>query len=120
MLKVAAAEVGYSESHACRLAKKPGIRRLVTRLRDELTKELAGMLTGYGRDAVDSLRELLGKDVPPQVRLGAAKAVLDLSLRYRDAAEVAEMLDKTEGSIKALQYRAVTTLRQLLQHEGFT
>lgn len=33
--------------------------------------------------------------------------------------EVALMLDKTEGSIKALQYRAVTTLRQLLQHEGF-
>ncbi len=33
--------------------------------------------------------------------------------------EVADMLDKTEGSIKALQYRAVTTLRQLLQHEEF-
>ncbi|MFZ4658115.1 MAG: sigma-70 family RNA polymerase sigma factor [Caldilineaceae bacterium] len=46
-----------------------------------------------------------------------------IALRFLEGysiSEVAEMLDKTEGSIKALQYRAVTTLRQLLQHEGFT
>ncbi|MEZ4732676.1 MAG: sigma-70 family RNA polymerase sigma factor [Caldilineaceae bacterium] len=45
-----------------------------------------------------------------------------VTLRFLEGyniSEVAEMLDKTEGSIKALQYRAVTTLRQLLQHEGF-
>jgi len=45
-----------------------------------------------------------------------------ITLRFLEGysiSEVAEMLDKTEGSIKALQYRAVTTLRQLLQHEGF-
>lgn len=46
-----------------------------------------------------------------------------ITLRFLEGysiSEVAEMLDKTEGSIKALQYRAVTTLRQLLQHEGFS
>ncbi len=45
-----------------------------------------------------------------------------ITLRFLEGyniSEVADMLDKTEGSIKALQYRAVTTLRQLLQHEGF-
>lgn len=45
-----------------------------------------------------------------------------ITLRFLEGysiSEVAEMLDKSEGSIKALQYRAVTTLRQLLQHEGF-
>jgi RNA polymerase sigma-70 factor, ECF subfamily len=45
-----------------------------------------------------------------------------VTLRFLEGysiSEVALMLDKTEGSIKALQYRAVTTLRQLLQHEGF-
>ena len=31
--------------------------------------------------------------------------------------EVANMMDKTEGAIKALQYRAVATLRQLLENE---
>jgi RNA polymerase sigma-70 factor (ECF subfamily) len=44
-----------------------------------------------------------------------------ISLRFLEGysiSEVAMMMDKTEGSIKALQYRAVATLRQLLQHEG--
>lgn len=44
-----------------------------------------------------------------------------ISLRFLEGysiSEVATMMEKTEGSIKALQYRAVATLRQLLQHEG--
>jgi RNA polymerase sigma-70 factor (ECF subfamily) len=43
-----------------------------------------------------------------------------VSLRFLEGysiAEVAVMMEKTEGSIKALQYRAVSSLRQLLQHE---
>lgn len=43
-----------------------------------------------------------------------------ISLRFLEGysiSEVATMMDKTEGSIKALQYRAVATLRQLLQRE---
>lgn len=31
--------------------------------------------------------------------------------------EVAQLMDKTEGAIKALQYRAVSTLRQFLENE---
>lgn len=43
-----------------------------------------------------------------------------VSLRFLEGYsinEVAEMMNKTEGSIKALQYRAVATLRQFLQYE---
>ena len=43
-----------------------------------------------------------------------------ISLRFLEGYsinEVATMMNKTEGAIKALQYRAVATLRQLLQHE---
>ncbi len=43
-----------------------------------------------------------------------------ISLRFLEGysiIEVAEMMGKSEGSIKALQYRAVATLRNLLQHE---
>jgi len=43
-----------------------------------------------------------------------------VSLRFLEGysiSEVAEMMNKTEGSIKALQYRAVATLRQFLQYE---
>ena len=43
-----------------------------------------------------------------------------VSLRFLEGysiIEVAAMLNKTEGSVKALQYRAVATLRQFLQYE---
>ena len=43
-----------------------------------------------------------------------------ISLRFLEGYsinEVAEMMNKSEGSIKALQYRAVANLRQLLQVE---
>jgi RNA polymerase sigma-70 factor (ECF subfamily) len=42
-----------------------------------------------------------------------------LSLRFLEGysiTEVATMMKKSEGAIKALQYRAVTTLRQLLEY----
>jgi RNA polymerase sigma-70 factor (ECF subfamily) len=44
-----------------------------------------------------------------------------LSLRFLEGFsinEVAVMMNKTEGAIKALQYRAVATMRLLLEHEG--
>lgn len=44
-----------------------------------------------------------------------------LSLRFLEGysiIEVALMMNKTEGAIKALQYRAVATMRLLLEHEG--
>lgn len=43
-----------------------------------------------------------------------------LSLRFFEGysiSEVANMMDKTDGAIKALQYRAVATLRHLLEKE---
>jgi RNA polymerase sigma-70 factor (ECF subfamily) len=43
-----------------------------------------------------------------------------LSLRFLEGysfGEIADMMDKTEGAVKALQHRAVATLRQLLVYE---
>lgn len=43
-----------------------------------------------------------------------------LSLRFLEGysfGEIADMMDKTEGAVKALQHRAVATLRQLMVYE---
>ncbi len=43
-----------------------------------------------------------------------------VSLRFLEGysfGEIAEMMDKTEGAVKALQHRAFATLRQYLQYE---
>ena len=52
-------------------------------------------------------------------RLTAEQAQV-ISLRFLEGyniSEVATMMDKTEGAVKALQYRAVGTLRGLLERE---
>lgn len=44
-----------------------------------------------------------------------------ISLRFLEGysfGEIAGLMDKTEGAVKALQHRAVATLRQLLVHEA--
>ena len=44
-----------------------------------------------------------------------------LSLRFLEGFSINEaaiMMNKTEGAIKALQYRAVATMRLMLEHEG--
>ena len=46
--------------------------------------------------AVDALEDLLKAGASPAVRLGAAKAVFDLSLHERDAAEIMRRLDDIE------------------------
>ena len=60
----------------------------------------------------DKLRSAIGRLTDEQADV--------ISLRFLEGYsinEVAAMMDKTEGAIKALQYRAVATLRQLLEYE---
>jgi len=70
-------------------------------------------------DPVGSTETLLDRE-----RLRAALSQLTeeqarvITLRFmeeRSIAEVADLMDKTEGAIKALQYRAVLALRRVMQ-----
>lgn len=101
----AAAECGYSRQHASQLNRQRGFRRLVKRLREQLTEEIVGRLVGLGTQAADTLQRLLGEQnrlgeqIPPQVQHAAAKTVLQMMIACRDATEVDELLRKTERVI---------------------
>ncbi len=60
----------------------------------------------------DNLRKAIARLTDEQAQV--------VSLRFLEGysiTEVATFLEKTEGAIKALQYRAVSNLRRLLEHE---
>jgi len=59
---------------------------------------------------MDRLRQALGSLTEEQVQVVTLRFLEDLSI-----AEVANIMDKTEGAIKALQYRAVLSLRRVMQ-----
>ncbi len=58
----------------------------------------------------ERLRSALAKLTDEQAQVISLRFLEDLSI-----AEVAEMLDKAEGAVKALQYRAVLALRRVME-----
>jgi len=73
-------------------------------------------------DEADPVRKVEARLESEHLRAALAKLTNEqaevISLRFLDEfsiAEVAAMMDKTEGAIKALQYRAVLALRRVMQ-----
>jgi hypothetical protein len=59
------------------------------------------MLTAACGEAVKSLLALLKDTVPPAVRLGAARAVIDLAAKMRESAELEPRVAALEQHIAA-------------------
>ena len=73
----------------------PAFTARVSALRAELTSQALGKLTAAACRAADTLTELLEVD-SPQVRLGAARAILDSMIRTREQVEIVTRLDALE------------------------
>ena len=71
--------------------------RRVDAFRDALLEAGAAKLGDLIGLATSTLRELLAEDVPPQIRLGSAKTVLDASLKLRDTLLIEKRLAALEG-----------------------
>ena len=76
---------------------------------DESTSAEAGALHSIGRK---SMLELIDDLSPDQQQVLTLKFVFNLP-----NAEVAAILDKTEGAIKSLQHRALVSLQKQIQHQ---
>jgi hypothetical protein len=94
----AAEAAGLSRRTAYRRLKDPDFRRRVGELRTELFERAAGRLGGAGGRAAAVLAKLLGS-ADEKTRLAAARAILELGPRVRDAAEIARRLDELERRV---------------------
>ncbi len=99
-VKDAAAKAGISERQGHRRVEEPRFRRQVSRLRAELIDRAAGRLADGASEAADCLRSLLSTEAP-SVRLGAARALLEMAFRSRELLEYEERLRKVEEVIHA-------------------
>ena len=96
----AAREAGLSEKTAHRRLAEPEFRRRVAAARDQMLARAVGQLTDAATEAVATLRELLAADALA-VRLGAARSILDLGRRLREALELDARLTELEGRLSA-------------------
>ena len=95
-VREAAREAGVGERtiHRWR-SEDPSFLAAVERARDELFDANFAALVGAGRDAVQTLQDLLDTG-PPPVRLGAARAILDQLCRYREVVELQRRVAELE------------------------
>jgi hypothetical protein len=97
----AARQAGISPATAYRRLADPPFRRRLQTLRGDMVSRTAGTLTAAATEAVRTLLELLKSSASGSVRLGAARAVLEIGMKVREVAELEERLAELEQRMDA-------------------
>ncbi len=94
---------GCSEATGYALAATCEFRQLVAQIRTQAVQQAVGRLSDSIVLAVDTLRELLGKENEPSIRLNAAKALMGNLTPLSEAGELRQRLDAIEGRSTTLK-----------------
>ncbi len=92
----AARQAGVSESTAHRRLEDPEFRQQLQAMQTEMIKRTAGALTAASTESVRTLLELQKPSAPPAVRLGAARSILEIGIKLREAADLEHRLSALE------------------------
>ena len=95
----AARQCGLSIRTVYRRLAEADFRRRLQALRSDMVSRTAGTLTAAATEAVRTLLELLKTPVSDAVRLGAARSVLEMGLKVREAADLEERLAALEQQL---------------------
>ncbi len=87
-IESAARQAGVCETTVYRRLREESFCQRLDELRSEMVERASSMLTAAAMESVKTLLELQKKDNPAAVRLGAARSVLELGLKLRDAVDL--------------------------------
>src|SRR3954447_656782 len=85
-VEAASRQCGLSIRTIYRRLAEPEFKRKLQALRTDMVQRTAGTLTAAATEAVRTLLDLQKPVAPPAVRLGAAKAVLEIGVKLREMA----------------------------------
>jgi hypothetical protein len=111
LLALAGGGLDAGPARQCQLTERTVYRRLqepafnakLRDMRSDMVKRAAGMLTAAATEAVRTLLSLQKESTPAAVRLGAARAVLELGIKVRELAELEARIAELEESVKELE-----------------
>jgi hypothetical protein len=98
----AARQTGLSVRTVYRRLADPDFRRQVQSTRTDMISRAAATLTAAGTEAVKTLLVLQQNTAPAAVRLGAARAVLEMGIKLREMADLEERLAALEQQIAVI------------------
>jgi hypothetical protein len=94
-VEAAAKQARVSETTVYRRLREADFAAQVKDARQQFVAEAVGQLARAGTDAAATLHQLLDAEAET-VRLGAAKAILDLGTRLRESEELAQRVEALE------------------------
>jgi hypothetical protein len=100
-VEAAARAAGVSARTAHRRLADPGFSARAQQARADMVRRTAGTMTAAATEAVRTLLELLKAPSPAGVRLGAARAVLEIGLKVREVADIEQRLAALEERLGA-------------------
>ncbi len=96
----AAKNLGIPDTTARRWAREASFKPIVEKHRGDIIDEAVGKLSRVSSKAAKTLCELLGPDHSDDVRLKAARAILDGLIMVRDHITISERLNALEDQLK--------------------
>jgi transposase len=96
-IEAAAAKLKVSTSTVNRRLKDPKFQKRLREVRSDMVARATSMLTAAAMEAVKTLLALQSTETPPPVRLGAARAVLELGSKLRESIELSERVTALEA-----------------------
>lgn len=96
-IRAAAELIGISEATAYSISSSDEFRQSVARLRSEAVFIAVGALSDAASEAVATLRQLLGSEHEPSVRLNAAKAILNTVAPFSEHGELRQRISDIEA-----------------------
>src|SRR5262249_28802731 len=97
----AARKSGICERTVYRRLAEPAFRAQIAKLRTEMMQRAAAMLTAAAMEAVKTLMALQAPGISPAVRLGAARAVVELGTKVRESVELEQRIAALEDRYAA-------------------
>jgi hypothetical protein len=95
----AAHAAGMSARTVHRRLQEPAFQGRLQQARTDMIQRTAAMLTAAGLESVKTLLNLQQAASPAGVRLGAARSILELGAKLREASELAQRLASLEAQV---------------------
>lgn len=102
-VEAAAHQAGLSEATAHRRLAEPEFRKRLRTVRGDSVQRTAGVLTAAATESVRTLLELQKTPSPPAVRLGAARAILEIGLKVRDVTDLQDEVAEMEARLARIE-----------------
>src|SRR5262245_8203594 len=98
----AARQAGVSERTAYRRRQQPEFQERIDAIQNDMLQRVATLLTKAAEQGIHALVSLQAQSTPPSVRRAAARDILEIGMRLREAAELEKRLSALEnGEVRA-------------------